>query len=215
MIHAYNELYLNNAKSCLAVFFDYLINICGMKHEWCTSIFVTSGYADEFGKGNPAYISGMSGVELAKAVISKVYGKKETLEYSSTEEKSPEYWAGWALASYQWYYARNFRDIFARISLSDMIEMYAVYHEMDISNFIEDMEARYRAAESDSNLKKMRENRGLSQTELSELSGVNIRNIQMYEQRGNNIDKAQAQILYKLSRVLGCSIENLLENPMM
>lgn len=48
-----------------------------------------------------------------------------------------------------------------------------------------------------------------------EFSGVNLRNIQMYEQRGNDIDKAQAQILYKLSRVLGCSIEDLLENPMM
>jgi hypothetical protein len=37
----------------------------------------------------------------------------------------------------------------------------------------------------------------------------------MYEQRGNDIDKAQAKILYKLSRVLGCSIEDLLENPTM
>ena len=35
----------------------------------------------------------------------------------------------------------------------------------------------------------------------------------MYEQRVNNIDKAQAQTLYKLSRVLGCDIEDLLENP--
>ena len=29
----------------------------------------------------------------------------------------------------------------------------------------------------------------------------------------NDIDKAQARTLYKLSRVLGCSIEDLLENP--
>lgn len=215
MIHAYNELYLNNAKSNLAVFFDYAINVCKMNPDWCASIFVVSGYADEFGKGNPAYISGMSGVELARAVIIKTYGKKKLPEYSFTEEKSPEYWAGWALASYQWYYARDFKDIFARIPLSEIIGMYSVYHEMDISHFIEDMEERFKAAEGDSKLKKMRENRGLSQTQLSKMSGVNIRNIQMYEQRGNNIDKAQAQILYKLSRVLGCNIENLLENPMM
>ena len=30
----------------------------------------------------------------------------------------------------------------------------------------------------------------------------------------NSIDKAQAYILYKLSRVLGCDIEDILENPM-
>ena len=46
-------------------------------------------------------------------------------------------------------------------------------------------------------------------------AGINVRNIQMYEQRVNDIDKAQARTLYKLSRVLGCDIENLLENPMM
>ena len=80
--------------------------------------------------------------------------------------------------------------------------------------FVEDMEGRYNTAAKDSNLKRIREKRGLSQSELAGQSGVNLRNIQMYEQRGNNIDKAQAQILYKLSRVLGCDIEDLLENPM-
>ena len=73
----------------------------------------------------------------------------------------------------------------------------------------------HKAAEGDSNLKRIRENRGLSQAELAEQSGVNLRNIQMYEQRVNGIDKAQANILYKLSRVLGCNVEDLLENPMM
>lgn len=77
------------------------------------------------------------------------------------------------------------------------------------------MEELYKAAEGDSNLKRIRENRGLSQAELAEQSGVNLRNIQMYEQRVNGIDKAQANILYKLSRVLGCNVEDLLEDPMM
>ena len=36
----------------------------------------------------------------------------------------------------------------------------------------------------------------------------------MYEQRKNDIDKAQGQILYKLAVTLGCSIEDLLEMPM-
>ena len=62
-------------------------------------------------------------------------------------------------------------------------------------------------------LKTIRENRGISQVELAALSGVKLRSIQMYEQKVNDIDKAQARTLYKLSRVLGCSIEDLLENP--
>lgn len=214
MTHAYNEFYLNNAKDRLSSFFDYTVNECKMNPDWAASLFVTTGFAEQFERGNPAFVAGMSGVELARAVILKAYGKKELPEPAQSEKRSPEYWAGWALAAYQWYYARRFRDIFARIPMKEIIGMYSVYHEMDISHFIEDMEARYKVAESEVKLKRIRESRGLSQTDLSEQSGVNLRNIQMYEQRGNNIDKAQARTLYKLSRVLGCDVEDLLENPM-
>ena len=92
--------------------------------------------------------------------------------------------------------------------------MYSVYHEMDISQFIESMEKFYREAVMETKLKTIRESRGVSQSELAKLSGVKLRSIQMYEQKVNDIDKAQAQTLYKLSRVLGCNIEDLLENPM-
>lgn len=215
MTHAYSESYLNNAKDRLSSFFDYAINDCSMKPDWITALFLNTGFAEQFERGNPAYLAGMSGVELACAVIRKAYGQKELPQPTFTEDCSPEYWAGWALAEYQWYTGRRFKDIFERIPLSQIIEMYSVFHEMDITNFIDAMEAQYNAAEGESKLKRIRESRGLSQSELAELSGVNLRNIQMYEQRGNDIDKAQAKILYKLSRVLGCSIEDLLENPTM
>lgn len=214
MTHAYSESYLSNAKDRLSSFFDYTINDCKLKPDWATVLFVTSGCAERFERGNPAYVAGMSGVELAREVITKTYRKKSLPEPTYSEGCSPEYWAGWALAEYQWYCGRRFKDIFERIPLSKVIGMYSVYHEMDITNFIETMEELYKYAEGEAKLKRIRESRGLSQSELAERSGVNIRNIQMYEQRGNNIDKAQAQMLYKLSRVLGCSIEDLLENPM-
>lgn len=91
--------------------------------------------------------------------------------------------------------------------------MYGVYHEMDIEHFIEDLNKQYDAVKLETQLKTIRENRGISQIELAKLSGVNIRSIQMYEQKINDIDKAQAGTIYKLSRVLGCTIEDLLEHP--
>lgn len=214
MTHAYSVSYLSNAKERLSTFFDYAINDCGMKPDWVTTLFVNTGYAEQFQRGNPAYLAGMSGVELARDVILKAYDKKPLPHPSFNQERSPAYWAGWALAEYQWYTGRRFMDIFARVPLSEIMEMYPLYHEMDMSHFIEDMEERYKAAEGETRLKSIRENRGLSQAELAQQSGVKLRSIQMYEQRGNNIDKAQAQTLYKLSRVLGCDIEDLLENPM-
>ena len=52
---------------------------------------------------------------------------------------------------------------------------------------------------------------GLPQSELTAVSGVNIRNIQQYEQRAKDINRAAAISLQSLARVLGCRIESLLE----
>lgn len=215
MIHAYSEFYLNDAKQNLAEFFDYAINACQFDANLFSKLFVQSGYADKFERGNPAIVAGMSGIELAKKVISYAYPNWKFPERIFSEGRSNVYWAGWALAEYQWTTCKRFRDIFSRISLVEIISMYSVYHEMDIEHFVEDMNKKYDAIEQESRLKTIRENRGISQTELSKLSGVSIRSIQMYEQKVNDIDKAQVGTVYKLSRVLGCTIEDLLENPEM
>lgn len=62
-----------------------------------------------------------------------------------------------------------------------------------------------------SNLKDIRLKSGLSQSELAYLSEVSSRMIQYYEQGVKDINKAQAISLYKISKVLGCKIEDLLE----
>lgn len=214
MTHAYSESYLSDAKDRLSQFFDYLINDCGMKADWVASIFLSSGYAEQFERGNPAILAGMSGIELARAVVKTTYKKKKLPEPGYAEGLSPEYWAGWALAEYQWYSGMRFKDIFEHVKLSEIIPMYLVYHEMDISKFIETMDEKCAMALPECRLKKLRESRGLSQAELAKISGVSLRSIQMYEQRVNDIDKAQAQTIYKLSRVIGCAMEDLLEKPM-
>lgn len=213
MICAYNELYLNDAKQNLADFFDYSINSCKFDADFFAKLFVQSGYADKFERGNPAIIAGMSGIELAKKVITYAYTNWKFPEKIFSEDRSNVYWAGWALAEYQWATCKRFKDIFSRISLSQIISMYHVYHEMDIEHFIEDMNRKYDSVERETHLKTIRENRGISQAKLAKLSGVSLRSIQMYEQKVNHIDKAQAGTVYKLSRVLGCTIEDLLESP--
>lgn len=213
MIHAYSESYLNDAKQNLAEFFDYAINVCKFDEKLFSQLFVQSGYADKFERGNPAIVVGMSGIELAKKVIAYAYPEREFPQRNFCEERSRVYWAGWALAEYQWVTCKRFKDIFSRISFTEIISMYSVYHEMDIEHFIEDMNKRYDATKQETRLKTIRENREISQMELAKLSGVKLRSIQMYEQKVNDIDKAQAGTVYKLSRVLGCTIEDLLENP--
>ena len=62
-----------------------------------------------------------------------------------------------------------------------------------------------------SNLKKIREDQNITQSKLAEVSGVNIRILQYYEQGYKDINKAQAITLYKIAQALDCKIEDLLE----
>lgn len=55
-----------------------------------------------------------------------------------------------------------------------------------------------------------RQTKRYTQKRLSELSGVNIRMIQYYEQGVKDINKAQAITVYKLASALDCRIEDIL-----
>ena len=213
MIRAYNELYLNDTQLLLANAFDYALNDCKQATDWFAKVFVASKAAREIERGNPAFISGKAAEEIVRDILSSVLPNEKFPNAVFTQDRSPAYWAGWVLAYYQWFTAKRFKDIFLRIPLTEILAMYKVYHEMDITNFVEDMNKRYDSVVFETKLKTIREARQLSQNELAILSGVKKRSIQLYEQKVNDIDKAQAQTLYKISRVLGCTIEDLLENP--
>ena len=61
-----------------------------------------------------------------------------------------------------------------------------------------------------SNLKRIREERNITQIQLAEKSGVNIRMISYYEQGFKDINKAQGLTLRALANALECNIEELL-----
>ena len=51
----------------------------------------------------------------------------------------------------------------------------------------------------------------MTQRELSEKSGVNLRTIQQYERRSKDINKAAGATLRALALTLSCRVEDLLE----
>ena len=59
-------------------------------------------------------------------------------------------------------------------------------------------------------LKRLREERGMSQSDLSLVSGVPIRSIRAYEQGSVDLCKAQGDTLYSLAKALGCSTDTLI-----
>ena len=89
--------------------------------------------------------------------------------------------------------------------------MYDVFHEMDISKFIESMINKRKERKKDIKLKLLRVNAGLSQRQLADNSGVSVRIIQLYEQRANDINKGQFETIMMLSRALNCNASDLYE----
>lgn len=62
-------------------------------------------------------------------------------------------------------------------------------------------------------LKEMRQARGLSQTQLAEKTGINVRTLQHYEQGSKNFDHARIDTLLRVSIALNCKLEDIIENP--
>ena len=211
MIHAYDKVYLDKARTALGRMLDFAVYDLKYDIEDFFVLFITSGIAARFEKGDYRVIVGMSGVELAYKVLELTKGEENRIKPQYSADRSEEYWAGWALAYYQWDTALSFEEIVRAVPMKRIVQMYSPYHEMDIRQFCDKMNERYRTAQPETNLKALRQRSGLSQRELSEQSGVPLRTIQQYEQRQKSINKAQSEYLLMLARALCCNMEDLLE----
>ena len=89
--------------------------------------------------------------------------------------------------------------------------MYHTLHEADISKFVDVVDSRIREYFKDTNLKRIRMEYGCTQAELAKRAGVNLRSIQMYEQRNKDINKASIDTVHRLAKNLGCTVEDLIE----
>ena len=99
--------------------------------------------------------------------------------------------------------------------MSKVFSMY-ILHEADESKFVANANQilnRNKQKEK-TRLYQIRKVRGFTQQQLSDASGVTLRMIQLYEQRQNDINKAQVHVVVNLAKALGCDIEDLLEHDM-
>lgn len=192
--------------------FDYAVNSCEIAGADFLQMFVGSSISDSIARGEPKYILGKSGIEIALDIICEATGKELEIEQKTNYFRSREYWIGWALAYYQWYSDRRFMDIFKVVTYAELESMYYSLHEADITKFVDIMDRRMKEYFVDTNLKRFRGYLGITQTELSKRSGVSLRSIQMYEQRQKDINKASLITVYKLAKAFGCAVEDLIEH---
>ena len=212
MIHAYDKAYLDKARVALGRMLDFAVYDLEYDISDFFDLFISSGVASRFEQGDFTLLAGMSGIEIAYTVLDQAGVSYDRIKPEYAMDRSEEFWTGWALAYYQWARAISFERIICYVPIREIMALYSPYHEMDIRQFVDKMDELYEAAKPETNLKLLRQNAGLSQVELAELSGIPVRTIQQYEQRQKNINMARSEYLVLLAQVLCCEVEDLLEN---
>ena len=211
MKHAYDEMYLGDAMENMGEMVDYAVNIYHMDIDEFWKLFLSSGLADEFAKGMPKAVCGLSGIEMMYAVLNKAGIEEKEIPVQIEYERSREYWSGWILAYYQWLTGKRFQDIYKGMNMKEIQRLYPTLHETSEEKFVEVADKIIEKNTTVTRLQKIRKNCGYSQSELANYSGVNKRMIQQYETRAKDINKAAGVTLSALSKVLECKIEDLLE----
>ena len=209
MTHAYNQLYLAKASRAVGNMLHdavYEFNIDGSDF---LNRFIQSDVAEQIENGNPKYIAGKSGLELYIEVMEKTTGKKQNAEPVESFDRSDVYWIGWMLTHYQWYSGRTFKSILDTVPFNELLGLYGTLHEADINKSYDVMDEHFKRSES--KLKKIRKQCGITQEALSVESGVSLNTIRAYERKSKDLNKAQFDIIMKLAKTLKCEVSDLTE----
>ena len=81
---AYQEIYLNKAQAALGDAFDYAINVCHIPGSDFVKLFTASSVSRRMENGEPAYLAGKSGIEIAADVLLETTGKPLETEPGNT-----------------------------------------------------------------------------------------------------------------------------------
>lgn len=203
-IQSYNEESLSYVAENLGTMFEYSIQM-KINPEIFWNTFINSNVAKQIEIGNPKYLT-CSALDYIKEIYPNKKFNPNSIDFDCY------YWAGWILAQFQYHTGYSFYKINKYLPIKNVLELYPTLHEADVTKFFDVAKTYFKKHNDTTNLKKIRTARGLSQSQLAQKAEVELRSIQMYEQKRNDINKAQAETLFRLAKVLGCNIEDLLED---
>ena len=95
---AYDELYLQSAQRIVGDMLDFTVNTLELQMDEFYKYFLISSISHQIEIGNPTYVAGMNGCEVARLILDECgvdYLDADDIMYV---DKSAEYWVGWSLA---------------------------------------------------------------------------------------------------------------------
>lgn len=211
---AFSELYLDDAMRNLGEMTEYTVLATPeVSLDELFRMFTISGYAYRFEHGDPAVVSGMSGTELHHRILEKCYGEYKKWPPALVKyDTEAEYWYGYILAYVQWNLSCSFSDILEKVDFETLDKLYPALHTVSEERALIEIEKRMNSGGNRATrLQEYRKRLGLSQKELADYSGVNVRTLQQYEIRDKNINRAATDRIISLARVLKCRPEDIME----
>ena len=226
--------------SCVSLgkMLDHAVHSLHQDPDGFFELFIASGLAGDFERKDILTITGRSGIELSYEVLTRCGISFERVTPRHTAALSREFHAGSALADLQSQTGLPYEEIIRTIPVSEIISMYESFHSKSVSELpwqMDDSERRSAIdaikasfpgelrsafekrlgsesnAKQETHLKEMRLINGFSQSQLAAAAGVPVRTLQQYEQRRKDLGKAQYEYIARLSAVLNCRPEELLE----
>ena len=176
-------------------------------------MFIISGYAVRFEKGDPCLTEGMSGIELHHRVMEECGLSRPDWPLPDLMDIStPAYRTGRLLALYQRVRGLSFTDITAHMPFSRLMSVCEAQGDMQEEKIYALLDRKIAERQPCScRLQDRRRRLGLSQKELAAISGVNLRTLQQYETGAKDINKASAAKVAALSKALFCRGLQILE----
>ena len=210
MTHAYDKIYLDSIRQSMGNMLHFAVHDMGWNINKFYECFINSGVSAEVETASPSFAAGKSGYEIANEVCYRITGSEPTISPKYVYGRSPEFFAGWAIAYYSWYTSKSFREINLAVPIDEVVIMYDPYHEMDISQFVIEVDSRIRELREESQLRRLRKYAAITQRELAERTGVSKRMIEQYEQGRKTLANASAATVIKLADALRCDVRELL-----
>ena len=162
-IPAYSSIYLSKTARSVGNMLHNAVLEFGYDGSDFLRMFIQSDIAEQIENANPKYLAGKSGMELFTEVVEQTSDKHIDPRLTEAYSRSDVYWVGWALAHYQWYSGRSFRDILETISYEELLGLYNTLHEADINKVYDVFDMHF--CDADSKLKQMRKRCGIHHAE--------------------------------------------------
>ena len=121
MMHACDEILLPRAEDTLGRMLDYAVYSLRYDIQTMMQLFIASGEAFRFERGDIRTIAGTSGIELAYLVLEKSGLQFDRTQPRYTKGMSAEYCCGRVLARIQWQTGAPFESILRLFSVQTFI----------------------------------------------------------------------------------------------